>query len=151
MKAKVRDYYKEICPEIGLIRIDTPINDIVKIISEHPASRSVYVIDHDGDLVGLISIKEILSIIGAKYLKKRTITVLHEILATTAADIMREAEAVSPDDTLEQALRIAVMYNLEDIPVVEGKKMAGCLGCFELIKGILEQHRTEQGGRYGKE
>jgi len=145
---KVRNHFKTITPEVDIVTANTTIEVIIQIISRNPASRSVFVIDQDERLIGVISTKDVLQILGAKYLRKRTVFVLHEILAITAADIMREAESVGPDDDLEQALRIAVVHNMEDIPVVENNKVIGNLDCFELIKGISAQKRIEQRERY---
>ena len=138
---KVRDFYEKVTPGVDVVSIDTTVEDIIEIVSKNLASRAVYVIDEEEKLVGIISIREILDILGAKYLKKRSILVAHGILAKTAADIMRDAEYVSPDDDLEDALKKSVIHNLEDLPVVENEKVIGDLDCFELIKGIKEQHK----------
>jgi CBS domain-containing protein len=149
MKAKVRDYFALVTPEADMVNIDTSIEEIIRVISRNPASRSVYVVDEAGRLIGMIGVREILNILGAKYLQKQSITLAHEILATTAGDLMRDVESVSPDDDFDQALRISVMHNMEDIPVVENDRVIGSLDCFELIKGIEDQHRMERGGRHG--
>ena len=141
---KVRDFYKKVTPGVDLVEVDTTVEDIIDIISRNPASRAVYVVDEEEKLVGIISVREILNILGAKYLRKRSIMVAHGILAKTAADIMRDAECVSPDDDLEDALKVSVIHNLDDLPVVENDRVIGDLDCFELIKGITEQHKMER-------
>jgi len=141
---KVRDCYKQVTPDVDLVGIDATVEDIIGIISKNPASRAVYVVNEDKQLVGIISVREILNILGAKYLRKRSVMVAHGILAKTAADIMRDAEFVSPDDNLEDALKVSVLHNLEDLPVVENDKVIGDLDCFELIKGVTEQHKRER-------
>jgi len=146
---KVRNHYQSVTPEVDLIGVETSIEEIIEIISRNPASRSVYVIDEDEKLVGIISVKEILNIMGAKHLKKRSIVLAHSILAKTAADIMRDAECVGPDDDLEEALKTSVIHGIEDLPVVEEGKVVGNLDCFELIKGIKERHK--KAGREGGE
>ena len=138
---KVRDNYQKVTPEADLVNIDTSIEDIIEIVAENPASRSVYVIDDEEKLVGIISVKEILNILGAKYLRKRSVVLAHGILAKTAQDIMRDAEYVSPDDDLDEALKKSVLHGIEDLPVVEDDKVIGNLDCFELIKGIKQDHR----------
>jgi len=54
-----------------------------------------------------------------------------------------------PADDLEEALRLSVMHGIEDLPVVEEGKVIGNLDCFELIKGIKEEHK--KAGREGGE
>jgi CBS domain-containing protein len=144
---KVRDFCSQVTPAADLVRADTSIEDIIEIVSKNPAARSVYVVDDEDNLVGIISAREILNILGAKYLKKRSVNVAHSILANTAADIMRNAESVAPDDELEEALRISVIHGIEDIPVVEGGKVIGNLDCFELIKGVKELHKKLPKGK----
>lgn len=139
---KVRDCYQKITARADLVKIDTSIEDIIEIVSGDTASRSVYVIDEEEKLVGIISVKEILNILGAKYLRKRSVVLAHGILAQTAADIMRDAESVSPDDDLDEALKKSVLHGIEDLPVVENDKIIGNLDCFELIKGIKARHKS---------
>lgn len=141
---KVRNCYQKVTPDADLVGVDTSIEDIIEIISQNPAARSVYVVDEEEKLVGIISVKEILNIMGAKHLKKRSFALAHGILAKTAADIMRDPEFVGPDDDLEEALKMSVVHNIEDLPVVDEGKVIGNLDCFELIKGIKEQHRRER-------
>jgi acetoin utilization protein AcuB len=136
---KVRDCSEKITPGADLCAPDTSIDEVIRIVSKNPAVRSVYVVNEDGRLLGAIGMREILDILGAKFLRKRSIGVLHEILAKTAADIMRDPESVAPDDALERALEIAVVHKLEDLPVVENDRVVGNLDCFELIKGIMEE------------
>ena len=141
---KVRNHFRNVTPDVDLVSVDTSIEDIIEIISANTASRSVFVIDDDEELVGIISVREVINILGAKYLKKRGFGLAHGILAQTAGDIMRDAEFVDIDDDLEEALKISVVHNLDDIPVIEKGKVVGDVDCFELIKGIKERHKTER-------
>ena len=72
----------------------------------------------------------------------------------TAAEIDKDkaAKAVADDlddavDDLEDALKVSVIHNLEDLPVVENEKVIGDLDCFELIEGIKEQHKQMPKGK----
>ena len=141
---KVKDFFQRVTPQADLVNIEASIEDIIEKVSENPASRSVYVVDDKELLVGIISVKEILNIMGAKYLKKRSVAIAHGILAKTAADIMRDPEFVIPDDDLEVALKLSVMHGIEDLPVVDKGKVVGNLDCFELIKGIKAEHKKER-------
>ncbi len=144
---KVRDHFQKITIEADIVGVETSIEDIIEVVSRNTAARSVYVVDEEEKLVGIISVKEILNIMGAKYLKKRSVALAHGILAKTAADIMRDAECVGPDDDLEVALKVSVIHGIEDLPVVENEKIIGNLDCFELIKGIQQQHKREHSGK----
>lgn len=138
---KVRDCYQNVTPGVDLVSVDTSIEDLIDIISANTASRSAFVVDDNERLVGIISIREVIEILGAKYLKKRSFGLAHGILAKIAADIMRDAEFVDIDDDLEEALKIAVLHKFDDIPVVENGKVVGDVDCFELVKGIKEEHK----------
>lgn len=141
---KVRDCFQNVTPDVDLVPIDTSIDEIIEIIARNTASRSAFVVDEDEKLVGIISIREVIEILGAKYLKKRGFGLAHGILAQTAADIMRDAEFVDIDDDLEEALKISVLHNFDDIPVVENGKVVGDVDCFELVNGIKEEHKKAQ-------
>ena len=138
---KVRNHYQKVTPDADLVDIDASIEDVIEKVSENPASRSVYVVDDKQLLVGIISVKEILNIMGARYLKRRSVALAHGILAKTAADIMRDPEFVILDDDLEEALKLSVIHGIEDLPVVDKGKVIGNLDCFELIKGIKDRHK----------
>lgn len=138
---KVRNHFQNVTPDVDLISVDTSIEDIIEIISANTASRSAFVVDDTGELVGIISVREVINILGAKFLKKRSFGLAHGILAQTAGDIMRDPESVDIDDDLEEALRISVVHNLDDIPVIENGKVVGDVDCFELIKGIKKRHK----------
>lgn len=63
---------------------------------------------------------------------------LSQTILTSAIldDIMGEPISVSPDDDLEDALKIAVQHDLQDMPVTKNGKVVGDLNCFEILDNL---------------
>lgn len=133
---KIRDCYKKITGKPDLIKKDDSINDVVRKVSENPVSRSVFVVDDEQTLVGIITISMLFRVIRTRYIQEDALTLFSELSAETAADIMGEPISVSPDDDLEDALKIAVQHDLQDLPVTKNGKVVGDLNCFEILENL---------------
>jgi len=133
---KVKDCYQQVTQEADLVLEGTSIQEVIKIMSRNPASRAVYVVNKRGELVGIINVQQLLNIIGMQYSREDSITLISQVMARTAADIMTPPHWVCLEDDLEKALKLAVQYNLQDIPVVEGGKVVGNLDCFEILNNL---------------
>ena len=133
---KVKDCFLSVTKDVDIVNTEATIDDIINSISRNPASRSVYVVDNEERLIGIINIQQILNILGGKYVQEDIIPILAQIMAKKAKDIMIKPEWVSPDDDIEEALKIAVKNNLQDIPVVKDGKIIGNLDCFEIINNV---------------
>ncbi len=133
---KVGDVYRKITKVVAKVHPKDKIDEVIKKVSRSKLSRAVYVVDDSDKLVGIIRMREILKILGMRYLQEDVFVLLSEILAKTAKDIMIEPVSVSVDDSVEDALRIAVRYDLEDVPVTKRGKVVGDLNCFELLSSV---------------
>jgi CBS domain-containing protein len=133
---KVRDCFLSVTKDVDVVNIEATIDNIINSISRNPASRSVYVVDDKDKLVGIISVQRVLNILGERYIQEDIIPSLSQIMAKRAKDIMLEPKWVSPEDDIEEALKIAVKYNLQDIPVVRDGRIVGNLDCFEIINNL---------------
>lgn len=135
---KVKDCYKQITSDVDLVREDTFIKEVIKIISRNPASRAVFVINEKEELIGIIGVQQILNLLGMEYSREATITLISEVMARIASDIMIAPHWVYLESELEEALRLAVQYNLQDIPVLDRGRVVGNLDCFEIINNVGE-------------
>ncbi|OGW17895.1 MAG: hypothetical protein A3G93_09100 [Nitrospinae bacterium RIFCSPLOWO2_12_FULL_45_22] len=133
---KVKDCYQQVTPHADLVREDTKIEDVIKVMSRNPASRAVFVVNEKEELVGIVSMQQLLNIMGIEYSKEDSITLISQVMAKTAADIMIPPQWVSPEDDLQEALKLAVQHSLQDIPVVSEGKVIGNLDCFEIINNL---------------
>jgi len=133
---KVKDCYQQVTPHADLVREDTKIEDVIKVMSRNPASRAIFVVNEKEELVGIVSMQQLLNIMGIEYSKEDSITLISQVMAKTAADIMIPPQWVSPEDDLQEALKLAVQHSLQDIPVVSEGKVIGNLDCFEIINNL---------------
>jgi CBS domain-containing protein len=136
---KVRDFYNKITEGAAIVGEDASVSEIIDRMAEEPKSRTVYVLDTGGKLVGVISVVEILKFIGPRFLDRR-----HEIvkraLARKARDLVKHPVSVSLDDPAEKALELLISNKLEELPVCEGGKVVGDVICFELINALRKEN-----------
>ena len=133
---KVKECYQQVTPHADLVREDTKIEDVIKVMSRNPASRAVFVVNEKEELLGMVGMQQLLNIMGIQYSKEDSITLISQVMAKTAADIMIPPQWVSPEDDLQEALKLAVQHSLQDIPVVSEGKVIGNLDCFEIINNL---------------
>ena len=130
---KVRDCFRTISKGMDLVAPEASVEEVIGSVTRDPAARAVFVVDEERRLLGIISVREILAVLGGKYVSESSFGQTRELLATQAADLMQASYWVSPEDDLEEGLRIAVQYDLHDIPVVEDGRVIGNLDCLEII------------------
>ncbi len=133
---KVKEVYQSVTEKAELVREDDSLPAVIQKVSRDPKSRSVYVVNEKDELVGIIDIRDLLRVAGTKYLHRETITVISYLTAQRAADIMQPPVSVSPEDDIQEALRLTVQHDLKDLPVVEGGKVVGDLNCFEILLNV---------------
>ena len=133
---KVKDVFQTISKGPDIVRESDSIQDVIQQVSKDLRTRSVFVVNQEEELVGIINVRDLLRVAGAKYLQRHTLTVIPYLTAQRAADIMQTPFSVSPEDEIDDALRLAVTHDLKDIPVVEGGKIIGDLNCFEILLNV---------------
>jgi len=136
---RVKDCYKEVTHEADLVRENDSIDKVMDTMAKAPLSRSVYVIDDEGRLIGTIIVRDVLEFLGPQFIDSTCETV-REIFAKKAGDIMRTPISVSMDDGIDKAIKIAIQEDLDDIPVCDKDgKVVGDLNCFEMINNIRKE------------
>ena len=133
---KVKDVFQTITKGPDIVRESDSIQDVIQQVSKDLRTRSVFVVNQEEELVGIINVRDLLRVAGAKYLQRHTLTVIPYLTAQRAADIMQTPFSVSPKDEIDDALRLAVTHDLKDIPVVEEGKIIGELNCFEILLNV---------------
>ncbi len=133
---KVGDVYGKYTKDHATASPETPITEVIANAACDRGSRAVFVVDENAQLQGVIRMREILRRVGRHHVISRSFGRASDILATRARDIMIEPIAVSPHDDVDCALRIAVQFDLEDIPVVEDGRLVGQVDCFEMLHGL---------------
>jgi len=133
---KVREVFETVTKGADLVSEGDSIPKVIQKVSEDVTKRSVFVVNDRQELVGIINVRDLLRVAGAKFLQRETLTIIPYLTAQKASDIMQPPAFVSPEDDIEEALRLAVQNDLKDIPVIEDGKIVGDLNCFEILLNV---------------
>lgn len=138
---KVRDVYKKFSGKVDTVKPNTPINKVVNIFMESKKRRNVYVVDDSKNLIGLITVNEIFTSVRPDISPNKILFFIHKDSIKTAKDVMTEPGIVKLDDSLEDALRVAKVFKIHDIPVCKKGKLIGELNAFELVYGLMKSKK----------
>lgn len=138
---KVRDAYKKFSDKTDIVNLDTPIEKVIDIFMKSRERRNVYVVDKSNKLVGMIRAQEIFKSVRPDITPNKIIFFLKKADIKMAKDIMIQPEIVMLDDELEDALRTAEVFKIQDIPVCKNGKLVGELDAFELVYGLMKSKK----------
>jgi CBS domain-containing protein len=138
---KVKDVYKKFSGNVDRVNPDTPIEEVIDIFMKSRERRNVYVVDKSNNLVGVITASEIFTSVRPDITPNKIVFFLEKDSIKTAKDVMIQPEIVMPDDELEDALRTAKVFKIQDIPVCKNGKLIGQLDAFELVYGLMKSKR----------
>ncbi len=142
MKRRVRDVRRLITQEPTVVREDDSLITVSKKIIEDPKTRSVYVVNSDEKLVGIIPVMELIQYLYYSEIPQEYVLYRFPMILATEAkakDIMLPPEFVRDDDELGEALRKMFKNNIKELPVVdEDMRIIGDLNILELILAWLE-------------
>jgi len=111
----------------------SPENTLKQMADEMLAKKigSLLVTDKDGTLVGIISERDFLTIVGEHTKDWEDITV---------SDVMtKEVVTAAPEDTLEQVMSIMTEHHIRHIPVIGNDKIVGVLALGDIINALLDK------------
>ncbi len=140
----VGEIYKTFTVKPPVLHENAKIQDIIKILLEDPQSRSVYIVDNNNKLTGIIST---LLIMKATHIIKGKKTILKEDVfnairiskASEAKDIMHPPIYVYENDKILDVLEKMSSENIQELPVVDkNKHVLGDLNCLEILKRVWE-------------
>ena len=138
---RVRDVYKKFSSEQDTVKPNTPINEVIDIFMRDKKRRNVYVVDDSKRLIGLITVNEIFNSVRPDVHPNKILFFLENNNVKEAKDVMFEPEIVKLDDELEDALRVAKVSKINDVPVCEKGKLVGELDAFELVYGLMKSKK----------
>lgn len=150
-KEQVKDAESLIVSDPTEVKLGTQVIDAVDAILKDPRTQTVYVVDEDGLLEGLVTVHELLKVssiqVGAT--KKKSILKFFKymtlIYSETVDDIMRRPLSVKMNDTLIHALQLMEENNLFDLPVVdEDNRLIGELSGLEILTVLRDKLRSEK-------
>ena len=111
----------------------SPENTLKQMADEMLAKKigSLLVTDKDGTLVGIISERDFLTIVGEHTKDWEDITV---------SDVMtKEVVTATPEDTLEQVMSIMTEHHIRHIPVMGNDEIVGVLALGDIINALLDK------------
>lgn len=135
---KVKDFYKDLTKEAAIVRETDSVNVVIRTVLKDPKTRNAYVVDSNDKLVGVIVSKDVLDFAGKEFLSRRGKFIV-DLFATRARDLMRNAIVVSLDTSAEEALRLCVENDLEELPVCKDGRVVGEVMFFEIIKALGDE------------
>lgn len=138
---KVKDVYKKFSGSVDTVNPDTPIEEVIDIFMKSKQRRNVYVVDESSNLIGVITASEIFTSVRPDITPNKIVFFLKKDSIKTAKDVMIQPEIVMPDNELEDALRTAKVFKIQDIPVCENGKLTGELDAFELVYGLMKSKK----------
>jgi len=129
--------------EVVTVRPDITLKELAKILKDNRI-KGVPVIDKDDNLIGIITMTDLLKIlrdinywsniekvkpgIGIKegLIKEKDSLVVEQKMA-------KGVKTVSEDDTIERVVDLMCTHNIHTIPVVKNNKLIGVIGVTDIV------------------
>ena len=111
----------------------SPESSLKQMADEMLAKKigSLVVTDKDGLLVGIISERDFLNIVGKHTKEWEDISV---------SDVMtKEVITANLEDTLEQVMSVMTQHHIRHIPVMDNNKILGLLALGDIIHALLDK------------
>jgi CBS domain-containing protein len=147
----VRDAYRLIVTNPIIVTKGMALHEVVDRVLADPRTRSAYVVDEKGRLVGAIGLTQMLAAIQGSlslFEKGRQQTRTKKVpLPFSVEEYMVRPVTVTEDDRLLSALEKMMKHGLEDLPVVDDNNaLIGELNGFEILLLGSEVMRRQRRG-----
>jgi CBS domain-containing protein len=130
------------------IREDKTIREALDVLLEDTRTSSVFVVDEDDTLLGIIDIAVLLHLaesINREFEKNETIStdseaflhMLGNLLASyRVSQIMKSPVSVGKDESISHAIFLMKEHHVNELPVVEEGKLIGILNFCEVLYNL---------------
>ena len=141
---KVKDAYELFITDCVTVRTGTLLHQAIAALIEKPTVQTIYVVDVQGKLVGIVPIRDLLRLAGARYgVRPKGVgsffAYLKDVMKSNVEEFMRPPLKVGLEDNLKDSLRMMEAYGLSDLPVVDGSgKVLGELNGIEVLKYMMD-------------
>lgn len=140
---KVGDVYRLITCQPKIVREDAPFSAVVEAMTTgSPVGRSVYVVDAEGRLKGIVGLVDVLKGVAVRQgiplngnSFKSPFKLLQYSAAARAGDLMRPPLSVTVEVSFQAAMEKMVARSVTELPVVDAEgRVIGDLNAFELLR-----------------
>jgi CBS domain-containing protein len=141
-----------------IVRPDTPLNEIARLMLTHPNVHVACVVEDDGRLVGLLGLRSLADDIFFHIMPEEFLREIHDLEEAmefaersrmrTAADAMRDPVWVKQSETVKDAFERMHEHRLSGMPVVDERyHVVGYINLLELIALCCEnEEESSEGG-----
>lgn len=141
-KMRVKDIRNLITQEASIVREDDTILKVAEEMVRDPKTRTVYVVNKENKLVGVIPVIELVQYLYSAYIPQEYILYRFPVLLSgtpKAKDIMLPPVYVHDDENITSAFIKMFKNNLKELPVVdEEMHVIGDLNILEMIIAWIE-------------
>jgi CBS domain-containing protein/predicted transcriptional regulator len=135
----VREAYRLVVSDPIIVAKDTQLWEVIEKILSEPRTRSAYVVDENGKLVGMVSLRQLLQAIGVSISISQSMKGHRDQVNGNVNFSIEERmflpQMVHEDDTLLGALEMMISSEMEDLPVVDDHGvLIGELNGFEVLQ-----------------
>lgn len=152
-QTKVREALEAVDIQPCVVPMDEDIRATVERLSQRPGVRTVAVVDKEGRLVGVLTMRVLLDELFLTVAPEEFLVDMRQVVgveefgrivrARTAGDLMLAPVWVSMEDSLRDAFIKMHEHNLGGLPIVdEGMKVVGYLDRFHLIRLWLKGQKS---------
>ncbi len=149
-RVKVSDIRSLITKEASVVHPEDPLTRVAEEIVRDPKTRSVYVVDDEGKLLGIITVNLLIQFLYYPYIPVDLISYELPFLLSRepkAGDIMQPPVWARDDESITDVLVKMFKHGLQELPVVdEEMRVIGDLNVLEFIDAWLSLYRTPRPG-----
>ena len=141
---RVADVHDSISKRPPTVQKSATVGDAIDAMLTNPLSRKVYVIDVEGNLVGVVTSETVLKLVGYRVGVRENsarafLGLLRDTLKEGVEQVMQKAKAVKESSPLKEALYLMLENRLTDVPVVDDDhKLMGELISLELFEAVKD-------------
>lgn len=139
---KVKDLLPFSRTKPAMVTEDVSLRRVAEKMVEDPKAREVYVLDREGRLLGVITLRRLMRwVFSSDVASDTSPTALLELIgAETAGDLaLRKPVYIREQDSVEELLQVIFRFDLNEIPVISGERhIVNNLNMLEVLSAWLE-------------